>query len=133
MSVVEFRSQLSFVERVFYSLFCNLVDNNYCGYPINIDKFIKKMDDIKELFIELEFALDIFSNENNFKTFLIRETHCKNKGFYNEEENKIFLLISEEEIEINKTESEDIEMLVNNLYHLLKSKKSKVKRLTIAS
>ena len=132
MSVVEFKSQLSFVERAFYSLFCKLVKNNYCGYPINIDSIINKLDSIREEFSELEYALDIFSTEENFIMFLIQQTHHTNRGFYNEEENQIYLLLGEDEVnEIN--EDENIEMISDTLYKTLTIEKIKSKRLTIAS
>ena len=133
--VVEFEKQISIVERVFYSLFCKLVENNYCGYPISIDKIIKKIDDIREEFsnLEMRYIYHVFATEENFINFLIEETHFKNEGFYNEEENKIFLLLSKEEIEKNKEENADVEMLVNNLYNILQIEKVKNKRLTIAS
>lgn len=123
MSVVEFNKQLRFIERVFYTYFCILVRDNYCGYSLDIDSMNEKINEFTQLFSEYEYAKDVFSTENNFTTFLIKKTHGKNIGFFNEEENIIFLLIGEQEIENTIKENEDILYLVDEIQKILETKK----------
>ena len=132
MSVVEFNNQLRIIEKIFYTYFCILVRDNYCGYSIDLDEVNENISDLFELFFGFEYTTDIFSSEDNFTTFLINETHRKNKGFYNEDENKIYLLIGEEEVNNTIKENEDILDLVYNVKILLETKRIKEKKLIYA-
>ena len=133
MSVVEFNNQFRIIEKIFHTYFCILVRDNYCGYSIDLDSINENINELFELFFGFEYTTDIFSSENNFTTFLINETHKKNKGFYNEDENKIYLLIGEEEVEKTIEDNKDILDIVYNVKIILENRRIKGKKLIQAS